>query len=138
MLMGGLHVANLSASFGLSGKICDRGSGEAPPCPLVASPIIESQDVTAPLPHIGASFDHRFSETLSGRLQVIGFAVELDSIDGGIIEVDADLIWQPWPNFGVGAGFRFFDFKVEANSSRLNGRFEYQYTGPVGYVLFTF
>ena len=46
--------------------------------------------------------------TLTLRLQAIGFAIEIDSIDGSIIELDADVAWQPWQNFGFGAGFKYF------------------------------
>jgi hypothetical protein len=68
----------------------------------------------------------------------MGFAIELDDIDGSLIELDADVVWQPWRNVGFGLGLRFFRADVESSGSELNGAFTFDYFGPTLYVQATF
>jgi hypothetical protein len=137
-LKAGLHIADLSMALQLMGNVCDTTIGEMPPCPLIESPVVESEDITAPLPHLGGSLGYAFTPNVTARFQVIGFAIELDNIDGSIVEVDADINWNPWRHFGVGAGIRYFNFDFKGRGSELNGEFEYEYWGPVIYVETTF
>lgn len=76
--------------------------------------------------------------TLALNLQAIGFAVEIDSIDGSIIELDADVGWQPWRHVGLGAGLRYFKISVKGGNSDLNGEFNFEYLGPTLYFHATF
>jgi hypothetical protein len=138
-LKAGLHVVKLDAGVGVSGLICGPSTVPSVPpgCPAAESGSA-SEDVTAPLPHFGASYLYAMTPKLALRIQAIGFAVEIESIDGSIIEFDADVVWQPWQNFGVGAGFRYFDANVKAGNSELNGEFDFEYLGPAIYVQATF
>lgn len=136
-IKAGLHIAEIDVRLLLGGNICDVSMGEMSPCPgSVAA--AESQDITAPLPHFGGSFAYAFSPRLTGRFQVIGFALEIDSIDGSLVEVDVDVNWNPWRHFGFGAGIRYFNVEIEATSSDLDGKFEFDYFGPVIYFETTF
>jgi hypothetical protein len=138
-LKAGLHIADISAALRLVGMVCDTTMGENPPgCPTVMSPVTVSEAITAPLPHFGGSFGYAFTPNIVARFQVIGFAIELDNIDGSLVEMDADINWNPWRHFGVGAGIRYFNFDFKARTSELNGEFEYEYWGPVLYVESTF
>jgi len=130
-IKAGLHIADLEVGVQLAGAICNQDTVPAVPpgCP-VAQSSSASENVTAPLPHFGLSYSYIMTPTLAFNLAVIGFAIELDSIDGSIIEIDADLGWQPTEHFGVGAGIRYFKTKVEAGTSDLNGSFELDYVGP--------
>jgi hypothetical protein len=113
--------------------------GETPPgCPLISSTVEAIGDVTAPVPHLGVAFSYAFTPTIAARLEVIGFAIELDNIDGSLIEFDADIGWNPWRHFGIGAGLRYFKVDVDANTTELNGEFKYEYFGPVVYIATTF
>jgi len=132
---GGLHLADFSASLQLVGAVCDVSLGEMPPgCPGAQSPPAESDEVTAPLPHFGLSWAYAITPNVSTTLQVIGFAIEIDGIDGSLIELDADVAWQPWQNFGFGAGLRYFNVNVEGSGARLDAEFDFEYYGPVLYV----
>ena len=138
-LKGGLHIADLSVALQLSGAVCDVTMGEMlPGCPAGQTPPTESANVTAPLPHFGGTFAYAITPTIAVNLQVIGFALELDNIDGSLVEIDADIAWQPWQNFGFGAGLRYFKAEVESKGSELNGKFELDYFGPIVYVTATF
>jgi hypothetical protein len=135
----GLHVAKLDAAFGLSGNVCSPATTPTTPpgCPA-ATKGSESEDVTAPLPHIGGSFAYAITPSVAFNFEIVGFALEIDSIDGSVVEVDADFSWQPFRHFGGGIGVRYFNTNVEATNSDLNGEFDFEYFGPVVYVQTTF
>jgi hypothetical protein len=138
-LMGGLHIADLSVGLQLSGNVCDQSTvpTEPPGCPVATSGAAQ-QTVTALLPHFGVSYAYAFSPSLALRLAAIGFAIEIDSIDGSIWEADADLTWQPTRHFGAGIGVRYFNTNVKSAGSDLNGEFDYEYVGPVLFIQTTF
>jgi len=136
-LRGGLHIADLGASFQATGEVCVDGTAPEN-CSMLTSEVFESESVTAPLPHLGAAFNYAFTPNIAARLQVLGFAIELDSLDGSLIEIDADVIWTPWEHFGLGAGLRYFNANIESKGSRLNGEFDFEYYGPAIYGIATF
>jgi hypothetical protein len=135
-LKAGVHIADMGASFLLSGEVCLNPPG--PPCAPFTTEPLEIEEITVPLPHFGGGFSYAFTPKLVGRLQALAFALEVNSIDGSLIEVDADLIWTPWRNFGLGAALRYFVVDIEATSSDLNGEFEFKYWGPAIYGIYTF
>ena len=137
-LKAGLHVADVSSSIAATGAVCV--DGEVPPnCSFFAqTPRVEAEEITVPLPHLGGQFSYLFTPTVAFRFQVIGFAIELDNIDGALTEIDADVAWTPWDHFGIGAGVRYFKVDVEGKGSDLNGKFEFEYFGPTIYVLAMF
>lgn len=137
-LKAGVHIADLGVSLEATGAVCV--DGEVPPnCSIfLETPRGESQDITAPLPHLGVSFTYALTPTIGVRFQVIGFAIELNDIDGKLVEVDADVVWTPWRHFGFGAGLRYFNANIESKGSRLNGEFDFKYYGPAIYGIFTF
>ncbi len=138
-LKGGLHIADLSVALQVSGAVCDLTMGEMPPgCPGGQTPPSESADVTAPLPHFGVSFAYAITPTIAANFEVIGFALELDNIDGSLVEIDADIVWQPTRHLGFGVGLRYFNAEVESTGSDLNGKFDLEYFGPTVYVSATF
>jgi hypothetical protein len=138
-LKAGVHVASLSVALQLAGSVCSPETNPSfpPNCP-VSSTGDDNESVTAPLPHFGASFSYALTPTVAMQMGAKGFAIELDSIDGTIVELDADVAWQPWRNFGLGAGFRYFKTDVHSKGSDLNGSFEFEYYGPTIFVQATF
>ena len=138
-LKAGLHIAKLEAGIQLAGDICGPTTDPtAPPgCPPAGSESL-TEDVTAPLPHFGGSFRYAMTPSLALSFEAMGFAIELDSIEGSILELAADLVWQPWQNFGGGVGLRYFNTNVKAGNSELNGEFDLEYWGPVLYLQASF
>ena len=138
-LKAGLHKMKMEAGIGVSGLICSPSTVPSVPpgCPAAGSGTA-TEGVTVPLPHLGASYLFAMTPTLALRLQALGFAIELDSIEGSIFEFDADVVWQPWQNFGIGAGLRYFNTNAKSVGSELNGEFNFEYLGPAIYVQATF
>lgn len=138
-LKGGIHIASMEAGLGISGSVCnlDTIPSEPPGCPQ-AGASTEGEDVTAPLPHFGISYAYALSQKWAFNVAGMGFAVEIDDIDGSIIELNADFAWQPTRHFGVGLGYRYFTVNIESGGSDLNGEFEFDYHGPAIYIQATF
>jgi hypothetical protein len=132
---GGLHIADFSVGLQLQGAVCDVELGQMPPgCPVAQTPPQESEEITAPLPHFGLSYSYAISEKVAARFQVLAFAIEINNVDGSLVELDADIDWKPWRNFGFGLGLRYFNVNVEAKGTNLNGEFDLEYYGPALYV----
>jgi hypothetical protein len=138
-LKAGLHVASLSATLGYSGAICSPATTptQPPGCPTGRNGVA-GEDVTAPLPHFGFSYTFLLTPKIAVGAQAIGFALQVDDIDGSILEMGADIVWQPWRHVGLGAGVRYFDAKVESTGSFLNGTFDFDYLGPAAFLQGTF
>jgi len=138
-LMFGIHIARLSVFVQLAGAVCGPTTNptEPPGCPAASSGN-DSESVTAPLPHFGISYTYAITPTVAMNVSAKGFAIEIDSIDGNITEIDADVAWQPWKNIGFGVGARYFKTDVSSKGSDLNGKFEFEYFGPMAYVQATF
>jgi hypothetical protein len=138
-LLGGIHVAQLDIAVQLAGGVCrpDTDPTEPPGCPTDTSGD-DSKNVSAPLPHLGAAYTYAFTPSLALHLGVKGFAVEIDNIEGTIIEIDADVGWQPWKNIGIGAGVRYFKTEVNSTGSDVDGKIEFEYFGPMVFVQATF
>jgi hypothetical protein len=138
-LKAGIHVASLNVAVQLSGSVCGPETDPLVPpgCPTASSGD-DSESVSAPLPHFGASYTYAFTPTVAMNLGLKGFAIELDNIDGSIIEIDADVAWQPWKNIGFGAGARYFKAEVDGKGSKLNGNIKFEYFGPMVFVQATF
>jgi hypothetical protein len=72
------------------------------------------------------------------NLGLKGFSVKVDDIDGTIIEIGADVAWQPWSNIGIGAGVRYFKTDVDSTGADVDGSIEFEYFGPMVYVQASF
>jgi hypothetical protein len=138
-LMAGIHIASFDIAVQLAGTVCSPTTTPSVPpgCPVSTSGD-DSEGVTAPLPHFGVAYTYAITPTVAMHLAAKGFAIELDKIDGSIIEIDADVAWQPWKNIGFGVGARYFKTEVKSKGSELNGSFEFEYFGPAVFVQATF
>lgn len=138
-LKGGLHIASLKANINVAGAICNPTTVPAVPpgCPAAGTGT-ENEDVSAPLPHVGLAYAYSMTPDLAFRVSAVGFAIELDEIEGSLIEIDADIAWQPWRHVGFGIGYRYFKGDVDSTGSELNGGFEFEYHGPQVYIQSTF
>ena len=134
-LKTGLHLASLNTGVKLSGSVCDPTTTPSMPpgCPT-AGVGVDSLGVSTPLPHVGVSYGYALSPTVAFSAAAMGFAVKLGSIDGSIIEIDADVVWQPWRNIGFGVGARYFRTSVDSTGSELNGSFKLEHFGSTLYM----
>jgi hypothetical protein len=108
----GLHVTDLEVGVNLVGEEADFN------------------DVTAPLPTLGAAWKYHFNDQLTFHIRGEWLDVKIDNINGSLTAGLAELTWYPARNFGVGLGYHVWDFDVKATKDSLTGSLEYRYDGP--------
>ena len=70
----------------------------------------------------------------STQLDLLLFKIEVAGIKGSLVESNATLHYQFASNFGVGAGLKFYRFRLEDTEfSDKDSRFDYDFFGPVLY-----
>jgi len=131
-IKAGIHWLDTSATLQLSGNLTIDGQ------PITVDPtipIVEDASLGVPLPHLGMAFAYAVTPKLALRLEGIGFAANYGDFEGSVIEGIADVQYWPWKNFGVGVGYRYFEFDVEDEDiSGLDGQLKFAYHGPSLYI----
>jgi len=133
-ILAGMHIATVKATVTASGNVSVDG------VPVVGGAVTESTSTyTFPLPHIGGSMAYEFTPKLSGKLLLLGFALDLGDYSGSLIEADAFMAYQLSKHFGIGGGLKYFNLNLQANLSRGgHAEYNYQFFGPTifGYATF--
>ena len=133
-ILAGLHIATVKASITASGNVSVDG------VPVVGGSVTESTSTyTFPLPHVGGSMVYEFTPKLTGKLLLLGFALDLGDYNGSLIEADAFMAYQLSKHFGIGGGLKYFNLNLEANlSGGGHAEYDYQFFGPAifGYATF--
>jgi hypothetical protein len=90
----------------------------------------EAKDATVPLPTAGlfASFTLAPGLSLNARGDV--FSLRRDGYDGRLVNAQANVTYRFVPNVGIGVGYRFNDYRIEADRGDFTGRFNYEFKGP--------
>jgi hypothetical protein len=90
----------------------------------------EAKDATVPLPTAGlfASFALAPGLSLNARGDV--FSLRRDGYDGRLVNAQANVTYRFVPNLGIGVGYRFNDYRIEADRGDFTGRFDYEFKGP--------
>ena len=134
-LKAGLHLTKVHTVLKLSGAVYKDGV----PVGSSSTVVEEGEDVAAPLPHLGVSYAYAFTPNLGFRAQGLAFAIKISGYEGSLLDMGLDLQYRPWRRFGVGAGMRYFRITVEDNrDSEFQGKFIYEYVGPVIYGVYSF
>jgi len=129
VLSAGLHYTSFDAE--LRGTWSTPGGGGTSSAGSTAS-------VGVPLPVIGA----RGMWNLGGNwwldAQAQFFAVEIDNVDGSIINYRAAFIWQPKQWLGFGVGYDSFGIDVDVDREKMRGSLDWTYSGPQAFFNFAF
>ena len=131
VLSAGLHYTSFSAELtgtvSTPGGVGTRAGGS-------------ERSVGAPLPVIGARGMWNLGGNwwLDGQIQF--FRMDLDGVDGNILNYRAAFIWQPKKWLGLGAGYDSFgiDVDLESRGDRLRGSIDWTYQGPQVFFNFAF
>jgi len=119
----GLHVTDFETQ--LSGQ----GTG-----PLGLGFQREAHDQLVPLPTLGLFGTYMVTPKLALRGRVDYLSLNYEDYDGRLMNWMGVLDWRFTPNFGVGAGYRYVDYKVGATKSNFNGEVRYNFKGPTLFV----
>lgn len=95
-------------------------------------------DALAPLPTIGLYGAYAFSPQwlLSGRADY--FSLDVDDYDGSLLSLSAGVDYRFSRHFGVGVSYRYVDYELDVTASDFTGNVNYEFSGPLFYVVTTF
>jgi hypothetical protein len=103
---------------------------------------VEDQEFTAPLPMVGLRLGVLLSERWRFRTDVNLFYIEFDNYTGRLGDIVVAVEYNPWKNFGFGAGLNAINYRVEAKPDAdltdLNGQVKFQLNGVMFYGKYFF
>lgn len=116
----GLHVTDFTMS--LAGANVARRTGDA----------------LAPLPTVGLYGSYALTPRwlLSGRVDFFSFSY--NDYDGSLVNFVAGVDYRFTRNFGVGLGYRHVDYDLDVTKSSFSGNVQYEFSGPVLYLVASF
>ena len=116
----GLHVTDFTIS--LAGASVAKRTGDA----------------LAPLPTLGfyGSYALMPRWLLSGRVDFFSFSY--NDYDGSLVNLVAGVDYRFTRNFGIGVGYRYVDYDLDVTKSSFSGSVQYEFSGPVLYLVGSF
>lgn len=95
-------------------------------------------DALAPLPTIGLYGSYALTPRwlLSGRVDFFSFSY--NDYDGSLVNLVAGVDYRFTRNFGVGLGYRYVDYDLDVTKSSFSGSVQYEFSGPVLYLVGSF
>lgn len=97
-----------------------------------------SKSQLAPLPTIGTYANYDLSEMFSLYGRIDFFALTIDKYSGHLVDAQAGVQARFAKNFGIGAGYRFVDYRVGIKNGDWRGRVEYKFHGPLVFAELAF
>jgi hypothetical protein len=94
----------------------------------------EKRDTLVPLPTGGLYGTFKLSDqwALRGSVDLLSF--KYDEYDGRLLNWLAAIDWRFAKNWGAGIGYRYVDYKLEAESSDFRGEINYKFKGPTFFI----
>jgi hypothetical protein len=116
----GAHLTNFDLSLAGQGSV----GGET------ASTEVRQKKFLAPLPTLGlfGSFEPVPRLTLGGRIDYLSLTI--DEYHGRLINTQATISYRILKNVGIGAMYRYVDYRVDVRKPEWTGRVAYDYKGP--------
>jgi opacity protein-like surface antigen len=94
----------------------------------------EARDALAPLPTIGLYGTYAISPAFGLRARADLLSFSYGDYDGSLTNVELSVDWRFSPNFSVGAGYRYVDYKLDVTSSSWKGEVNYKFDGPIVFI----
>lgn len=91
----------------------------------------ESADEVFPLPVVGLHLAQRLGDRFTLSLNGEYFALEIDDVDGSLVDLGASLEWKLAKNIGLSIGYNWVDFDVDSKNDAFPGRVQYDYSAVV-------
>jgi hypothetical protein len=94
----------------------------------------ESKTQLVPLPTLGAYGNYKLGPQwiLHGRVDWLSLTYE--QYHGSLTNLYVGADWRFMPNWGVGLGYRYVNYKVTADKNSFHGEANYEFQGPTVYV----
>lgn len=91
----------------------------------------DSETGVTPLPLAGIEGRYDFNERWSTEMRVQYLSIELDEIDGSVMDARAALTWRTNPYLVFGVGYRLFGVEVDSRDLDMPGRVDMDMSGPL-------
>lgn len=90
----------------------------------------EANDALVPLPTLGLYGAYAFTDQFQVRGRVDYLTLKYDQYDGSLVNFLVAFDWRFSKNWGVGAGYRYVDYKLSADDPDFRGEVNYKFKGP--------
>jgi hypothetical protein len=90
----------------------------------------EGRDTLVPLPTLGLYGSYKLMDQLQVRGRVDYLTLKYENYDGSLTNWMVAIDWRFAKNWGVGAGYRYVDYILEATKNNFYGRVNYEFKGP--------
>ena len=120
----GLHVTDFSTA--LSGQASGPGG--------TTTFQREANDALVPLPTLGLYGAYAVTDQFQVRGRIDYLTLKYDEYDGSLVNFLVAFDWRFSKNWGVGVGYRYVDYKLQANDSDFRGEVHYKFKGPTLYL----
>jgi len=121
----GVHITDLATGLRAKAVLGENEALEG----------LEFAEVTAPLPVIGIQGVWQFARkwSLIGRAQI--FRLEIDDYDGALNHLKVGVVHSTFKHVGFGFGFDYFEVDVDMEDPNFSGSVDFDYGGPIFFVL---
>lgn len=104
----------------------------------VSGEFTEEEGLDLPIPLLGLAAEYYITPKWRAIAKVSYFTISFDEWDGSIFDASAYLEFLFHKNFGIGAGYLYFDADVEREREKRIGQLDYQYSGVQIYGIWHF
>lgn len=99
---------------------------------------VTSLDVSEPLPTIGLFLNYAFTPELYMTTRAGVFSFDIGDIDGTIFDFFGGLEYRPWEHVGLGLAYTYNSADLTVKDGANNADIEYDYSGPLLYLVVGF
>ncbi len=119
----GVHLAHLKYSF-----VADVDG-------IILS---QARSHTAPFPNVTLYGSYNLGKVINLNARIDAFALKLGAYKGSLIDAQASVAARLQRNIGVGAGYRYVDYKLRITEPDYGLRADYRYHGPFAFAELAF
>jgi hypothetical protein len=132
-LSGSLGLYYLDTALTVRGSArLEGGEGE------VSAGVTDEASLDLPIPLFGLTAEYYITPKWRVIANVSYFTISFDEWDGSLFDFSANLEYLFHKNFGIGAGYLYFDADVERDRDRRVSHLDYEYQGVQIYGIWHF
>lgn len=84
----------------------------------------------APLPTVGLFGSVRVAPKVTASARADYLSLSVDNYDGRLLNAQAAITYRVFDNVGIGAAYRYVDYKLDVKKDDWKGRLRYDFNGP--------
>lgn len=121
----GLHATDFEARLTGEARV-----GTGPTIQVVS----RRRKAFAPLPTLGLFGSVRVAPQVTATARADYLSLSVDDYDGRLLNAQAAITYRVFDNVGIGAAYRYVDYKVDAKRDDWQGRLRYEFNGPAVFL----